>query len=549
MVVVIDRWDRNYLTATFPPNDFILAQIRDVPGREWVQSKRFWKIPVGSSPILLANLENHKIPYQLTDNGQRYLMAYRDTRQQLIDIKLRQPETEVLVDGMEYPLRPYQANGVDFITTGKRVLLADDMGLGKTVQALASVLIWGPRTTLIIVMNSIKYNWLAEIAKHTPELRAIVVEGGKTRRKAIWEAPGFHIKICNYQLLEHDKDIMPMNWDCIIADEATSFKASATKTAQRIKHLSSSYALAMSGTPLENHLMEMHSIMEFVRAGILGSRWDFKNRHITYGFNGTISGYKNVQEFHEKITPWMLRRRKKDVLSELPDKQVQRIDIELTNEEARLYAKWRASIVKTLDGMGQSNFTSQNVLTQMLRLKQVVDHPAILEAGYEGTSSKFEAVKEIVEDTDEKVVIFTQFKDMAHILKRHFNCECIEGAVSPQERLAMIKRFEEGDTQVLVSTDAGAYGLNITAASIVVHYDLTWNPAKQAQREDRLHRMGQKNAVNVYNLVAKGTIDEYILDVLFRKMAAFDLFVEQADDAILARVQRMDIEAMLNLTP
>jgi SNF2 family DNA or RNA helicase len=269
-VVTIDRWDRNYLSVRFEKNDFIISQIKDVPGREWVQRQRLWKIPVGSSPLLLAKLDNANIPYSITEIGRTYLMAYRDTRQTLIDIKLREVEKEVTVHGMEYPLRPYQINGVDFLTTGKRTLLADDMGLGKTVQALASVILWQPKATLIVVMNSLKYNWLSEIQKHTPQLKAIVVEGGKERRKAIWDAPGFHIKICNYQLLTHDADIMPMNWEAIIADEATSFKAAATKTAQRIKTLTSSYAIAMSGTPLENHLMEMHSIMEFVRSGILG---------------------------------------------------------------------------------------------------------------------------------------------------------------------------------------------------------------------------------------------------------------------------------------
>lgn len=547
--VEVDWWNRDYLALRFEKNDYVLGVVRDIPGREFVSSMRHWRIPVGSAAHMLALFNTKKVIYQLTDKAVLFLKTYRDVRQDLIDIKMRKPEGEVLVHGMEFPLRAYQANGADFLSSGRRTLLADDMGLGKTVQALATIIMLKPRTTLIACMNSLKYNWMNEINKHTPGIPAIVVEGSKTRRKAIWESD-YPIKICNYQAFQHDLDIMPMNWDFIIADEATSIKTHSTATARGIKHVRSDLAVAMSGTPMENHLMEMHSILEFVRPGLLGSRWDFKSRYIEYGFNGTISGYKNIQDFHERVTPFMLRRRKRDVLTELPDKVYERIDIDLTPEEERLYAKWRSLVVREIDGLGNvTNLWTQNALTRMLRLKQIVDHPLLLEDKHETGVAKMSALHDIISSTDQKVVVFTQFKQMAHILARKYGAEIIEGDVNPQQRMAIIERFQENDQQVLVSTDAGAYGLTITAASVVVHYDLTWNPAKQAQREDRLHRIGQKNPVTVVNLIAKGTIDEYILDTLFRKMQAFELIVEQADEALMQRITRADIDAMLQLSP
>lgn len=547
--VEVDWWNRDYLALRFDKNEYILAAVRDIPGREFVSSMRHWRVPVGSAAHMLALFNTRKIVYQLTDKAVLFLKTYRDVRQTLIDIKMRQPEGEVQIAGMEYPLRAYQANGVDFLTSGRRVLLADDMGLGKTVQALAQIKLLKPRNTLIICMNSLKYNWMNEIRKHTPSIPAIVVEGSKTRRKAIWDST-YPVKITNYQLLQHDEDIMPHNWDNIIADEATAIKTHGTITSRNIKKLRSTYAVAMSGTPMENHLMEMHSILEFVRPGLLGSRWDFRNRYINYGFNGTIAGYKNVQDFHERVTPFMLRRRKRDVLQELPDKIYERVDIELTQEERRLYAKWRSLVVREIDSIGNvTNLWTQNALTRMLRLKQIVDHPLLLEDKYEASVAKMSALEDIISDTDQKVVIFTQFTQMARILARKYNAEIIQGEVNPQERLNIIERFQNNGQQVLVSTDAGAYGLTITAASVVVHYDLTWNPAKQAQREDRLHRIGQKNPVTVVNLIAKETIDEYILDTLFRKMQAFELIVEQADEALMQRITRADIDNMLQMSP
>lgn len=306
---------------------------------------------------------------------------------------------------------------------------------------------------------------------------------------------------------------------------------------------------------MENNLMEMHSIFEFVRDGLLGSRWEFKMRHIQYGANGTIIQYRNIPEFHERVVPFMIRRRKKDVLTELPDKTYQKLTVALTDNEKQLYRKWRASVVRAVDALSGSSVAlhNQNVLTQMLRLKQVVDHPSLVEEDYDeninGKVSKLEALKELVEGTDQKIVIFTQFTGMARILGKLFNAEIIMGPVPPKERMAIIERFTNDKKQVLVSTDAGAYGLTITVASIVVHYDLTWNPAKQSQREDRLHRMGQKNSVTVVNIIAENTIDDYILEVLYRKLQAFELIVEQADDQIARRITTMDIDAMLGISP
>lgn len=549
----IDRWDRDYLCVSYKFDQSINDVIKSIPGREWIHSMKHWRIPVGSSNLLLTSLVAHQIPINLTDMATVYLQTYKDIKTSLLE-KKSGPKTgwimdEVKIDGMEYYLRPYQAVGVDHSTLGKRTLNADDMGLGKTVEAIASILLWQPRTTLVVCLNSLKYNWLRELKKHAPHLKVLIVEGSKATRQAMWEAEGYEIKICNYHLLRIDEDIMPLNWDCIVADEATAFKNYSSLTARKIKRLHSHYAIAATGTPMENNIMELWSIFDWVRPGLLGPNWDFQQRHVVRGFGGVIQGYKDVGDIHERIAPFMIRRKKKDVLKDLPPKLFDPKYIQITTQERKLYRKWNQAIVEEIDALGTiTPIATQNVLTKMLRLKQIVDHPLILEAFYDGKVSKLDALKDIVSETDDKVVVFTQFETMANILAREFDTETIKGAVSPEERLRIIDRFTDNDKQVLVSTDAGAYGLTITAASIVVHYDLTWNPAKQAQREDRLHRYGQTEPVTVIELIAEDTLDEYIKDVLFRKLQAFEDIIESVDDSVVAqRITTFDVQQMLRI--
>lgn len=554
LTVTLERDVGSYIRIFSPKYSELLRRtVADIPGREWNNSKSYWRIPMGSLPILLEAFRKSGIDFEYDEDTKQFIIDDLRLKDKLLELK-KQEMPATTIEGMQYPLRPYQTVGVEFVKLGKRVLLADQMGLGKTVMAIATILEMKPERTLIICMNSLKHNWLNEFRIHAPQLEVRVVEGNPTQRKEIYNSTT-PIIIMNYDLLARDADIMPNVWSYIIADEISVIKNHRAERTKAMKRLKANAILGMSGTPMENQLMDLHSVMEFIRPGLFGSQWDFRTRHIVTGFNGTINSYKNVPEIHEKLSPYALRRLKDDVLKELPPKTQQVLTVELSKEEKELYKKWSKTIIEEVDHMGaRTNMWTQNVLTRMLRLKQITDHPALLEENYKGQASKLQALDEIISSTDEKVVVFTQFSSMAHILMKKYNAECIEGAVSAKDRMAMIKRFTENDDRVLISTDAGAYGLTITAASVIVHYDLPWNPAKLAQREDRLHRISQKRAVTVYQIIAEKTIDEYIVEVLFRKLQAFDLIVEQMDNDESLMVARqmitpMDIDNMLRIQP
>jgi SNF2 family DNA or RNA helicase len=534
-------------------SELLRRVVADIPGREWVNSKSYWRVPIGSLEVLINSFRTSGIDFEYDDETKDFILEELKMKERLLEIKKSVVDKEVEVEGMTYSLYPYQGVGLDFITTGKRVLLADDMGLGKSVMAIASIIKMKPKRTLVICMNSLKHNWLNEFKKHAPHLKVAVVEGSKARRGGIYNDKKIPILIMNYDLLALDQDIMPDVWDYIIADEVSVIKNHSAKRTRAIKKLKANKVLGMSGTPMENQLMDLHSVMEFIRPGLFGSMWDFRVRHIETGFNGTIAGYKDILGVHKLLAPFAIRRKKENVLKDLPPKTKISIPVELSKEEKELYKKWNKSIVEEINAMGdRTNVWTQNVLTRMLRLKQIVDHPRILEPDYKGPVSKLQTIDDIINSTDEKVVVFTQFADMAHILAMKYGAEVIEGAVDAKERMEIIKRFTDDDSQVLVSTEAGAYGLTITAASIIIHYDLPWNPARMHQREDRLHRISQKKPVTVYEIVAEQTIDEYIVQTLFKKLEAFDLVVEQMDnDEAFVRqsISQQDVNAMLRIVP
>ncbi|KKK94999.1 hypothetical protein LCGC14_2677210, partial [marine sediment metagenome] len=372
----------------------------------------------------------------------------------------------------------HQRVGIEFaiasLKAGKGALIADDMGLGKSFQAL-SVIALNPslKSVLILCPASLKYNWAAEVEKHYPSLSYVVIDGNAATRQQLWRRPS-RLKIANYELLLHDVEPRVFEWDLVVGDECTRLKSWKAQTSKRAKKLRRRYSLGLSGAPIQNRLEEFHSIMDFVIPGLLGPGWQFVRDYCIKNYWGTVVGYQNLERFKAKVAPHFIRRLKKAVLPELPDKVYTDCNLELSSEEWRLYDAVRDQILTLI--RSNDKLQVSNILTMMLRLKQIVDDSRLV--GESIASSKMGALKEILEVAQEhKIVVFTQFAKLAIRLGVEYKTLVIHGGVASKDRVSIVERFNNDDgPRVLISTDAGAYGLNMTAADIIIHIEQPWNP-------------------------------------------------------------------------
>lgn len=475
---------------------------------------------------------------------------------------------------------PFQYAGIRFVYNSlKRVagaLLADDMGLGKTFQALSVVGLRqqrdGKGSSLVLCPASLKYVWEAEVQKHYPYLRTVVIDGSAKKRQEQWNTPA-DLFIANYDLLvvrhqsaciEWRKDpandgkkcvcpsdwkardiaLKVRDWDVAIFDEITFLKNYRAERTKRAKKLRRKVAIGLSGIPIENKLEDLHSVMDVIIPGLLGPGWLFMDQHAIRDRWGSVKGYKGISLVREKVGPYYIRRRKADVIKELPPKVYTDYSIELTAREWSVYDAIRHQIVSEI--RDNEKLQVFNILTMILRLKQAADDIRLLGEPIRGVGSKIKAVEELVEASEgHAVVFFTQFSEMADLLVDQLDCPIIKGVVPAVERQRLIERFQDNG-HLLVSTDAGAYGLTLTRADIIVHIDQPWNPAKLRQREDRLHRIGQESSVQVVTLMANRTVDHYVRRILEAKLKLIgQVLDEDMDEIMQQRLTREDLMEML----
>lgn len=563
----------NELRVRFPYDARLVDLIRTVPGRRYDPDTKTWRIPSQTLRALQTEAARWGITIQL-DNA--VLQAQEVGQRNKDELRALKDVEDVALDlPTETKVRNYQRVGIRFMWRALRgfkgVLLADDPGLGKTLQALSIVAMNANlQKVLVLCPASIKYVWEGEIQKHYPQLSYVVIDGLPERRAELWGSDA-RIKIANYELLNqrHERDCLRSNsekrkadpkapctcgkvlrpdaalrtteWDLVIADECTRLKSYKAQTPRIAKELERRYSIGLSGTPIENHLEELHSIMDFAVPGLLGPGWLFVQQHCVYR-NGIHVGYKAVDVVREKIAPHYIRRRKADVLQELPPKVYNDVLLELSPAEWRIYTAIREQIV-TMVGENPK-LSVGNILTEMLRLKQCVNDVRLL--GEDGIpSSKVSALWDTLEASEgHSLVVFTQFAEWAQILQKEFGGFLLYGAVSTDKRRDMIEAFQAGKETLLFSTEAGAYGITLTAADIVIHLDQPWNPARLIQREDRLHRIGQKSSVNVVNFIARRTIDEYVRKILHRKAALAKLvFQDEVEEAM--QITKADLLSLL----
>lgn len=449
-------------------------------------------------------------------------------------------------------LRSYQIEGVGWLERLRSMhlsgVLADDMGLGKTLQAIAAVTQFKKEhkkaISIIVCPTSLVYNWKEEFHKFNPDLRTLAVDGTPNQRKKLLnDIKDFDIIITSYSLLQKDIDFykeVPFGY-CIL-DEAQAIKNRGTRNAKSVKILQAVHRLILTGTPIENSLEELWSLFDFLMPGLLSSYDRFLEKYIR---NPNTTTGNNLEVLKRKISPFILRRMKKDVLNELPDVSEIVYRCHLSEVQQDLYQSYAKSAREELSHLVKKEGFEKvqiHVLATLTRLKQICCHPAIFakEKPEFGDSSKYDMLMELLQSLIEgghKTVIFSQYTRMLSIMrqdleKRGIRFEYLDG--SSKNRLSIVKKFNEDEniSVFLVSLKAGGTGLNLVGADTVIHYDMWWNPAVENQATDRVHRIGQKNSVSSYKLVTSNTIEEKILELQNRKKGLVKKVISSDEEAI-----------------
>ena len=448
------------------------------------------------------------------------------------------PEVAV-PDGLQATLRPYQLQGLSWLqflrSNALGGVLADDMGLGKTLQTLAHVLTEKNAgrldlPALIIAPVSLMGNWRKEAERFTPTLRTLVLHGAD-RHTAASNMAGHDVVIAPYSLLQRDRERwQAQSWHIVVLDEAQNIKNANSHAAQVVSELSTRHKLCLSGTPMENHLGELWSLFHFLMPGFLGSQARFKQLFRTP--IEKLGSSEQLAQLRQRVTPFMLRRHKSDVATDLPDKQEMISSVELVGKQADLYETIRLTTEKAVrDALANKGLAKSQIqiLDALLKLRQVCCDPRLVPlpaAQKIKQSAKLELLMELLPELlaeGRKVLLFSQFTSMLTLIeeeleKRKLSWVKLTG--QSQKRDAIIEQFTSGAVPLfLISLKAGGVGLNLTQADTVIHYDPWWNPAVETQATDRAHRIGQTKQVMVYKLVAQGTIEERILALQERKAA------------------------------
>ncbi len=430
-------------------------------------------------------------------------------------------------------MRPYQKDGFDFLCHLVQIrlggILADDMGLGKTLQTLAW-LAWlkdrhrkDPKPSLVICPASVLHNWRREAERFTPGLKVLVLESGAARHNLRKQIPQHDIIVTNYALLRRDlEELQKFNFRAVILDEAQFIKNPGAQVTQSVKQLKSEARLALTGTPLENRLLDLWSIVDFIQPGYLGSQEQFLETYEPKGENAESEQRIARKRLSAKLRPLLLRRLKKHVAKDLPDRIEQRRDCPLGDEQRKLYlAELRRSRDQIMQAVATQglNKSKMHVLAALTRLRQVCCHPQLV--GNDSPSGKTETLFELLEpllEEGQKVLVFSQFVQMLQLLEkecgqRQINTHILTGQTKDRQQVVAAFQNDSNPGVFLLSLRAAGTGLNLTTASYVVLYDPWWNPAVEAQAIDRSHRIGQTQTVNAYRLIAPGTVEEKIWEL------------------------------------
>ncbi|MGB8453831.1 MAG: DEAD/DEAH box helicase [Anaerocolumna sp.] len=480
---------------------------------------------------------------------------------QLVEKILNPSTTEYeLPDGIQADLRGYQVTGYKWLRTladnNLGGILADDMGLGKTLQTIVFIAAIKEKQDsarfLIVCPSSLIYNWQDELENFAPHLTSNVVTGTpKERQELIEEDSKVDILITSYPLMRRDITLyQKYRFHSVFIDEAQYIKNADSLNAKSVKLLDSDHRYALTGTPIENSLSELWSIFDFIMPDYLFSHTKFVNQYekpIMRSEEGVL------EDLNRRILPFILRRMKKDVLQELPDKVETKMLTDMVEEQKKVYLSYVENAKTELDNEIKENGLEKSklkILAVLTRLRQICCHPATFIENYTGGSGKLELLMEIITDAianDHRILVFSQFTSMLSIIEKELKKQNIqnfylEGSTKLQDRNEYVKRFNQGEGKVfLISLKAGGTGLNLIGADTVIHFDPWWNPAVEEQATDRAYRIGQVNSVHVIKLITKGTIEEKIYKLQIKKKNLSDSVI-QSQEVFINSMTKEELE-------
>ncbi len=490
----------------------------------------------------------------LFDNFIKNFYEYKDSNLSLEDTSI---------------LRDYQLTGVKWLynlaKTGFGGILADEMGLGKTIQVIyyiKQMLKDSPTSKfLIVVPTSLAYNWEHEFDSFASQIKKAICIGSKEKRKHILkDLNKINVIITTYGLLREDEEIYEnLNFNTMIIDEAQNIKNNHAGITKVVKSIKAETKFALTGTPLENSILELWSIFDFIMPGYLANLTKFQSKYKIKDFDEDSEIL--IKGLSKQINPFILRRKKSDVVKELPEKLINDIYIDLKDEQKKLYVAELNRVKEEMDkiikeeGMNKARFLILQLLT---KLRQICIDPSIVYDNYTDGSNKIEQLENIVSEytkNNHKVLIFSSFKTALNIVKEKLNNSkiktyMIDGSVPAKTRIEMVDNFNENDDikVFLIMLKSGGTGLNLASADVVIHLDLWWNPQAENQATDRAHRIGQTNTVEVIHLITKGTIEEKILELQNKKRILSDKLIdgEIRDKNIISELTKEDIEKLLS---
>jgi SNF2 family DNA or RNA helicase len=473
-----------------------------------------------------------------------------EIQQQMLGLKAVSAEAD-LTD-IKASLRTYQIEGAHWLNRLQQMhlngILADDMGLGKTLQAIVTLSEYkrkNPKSlSLVVCPTSLVHNWKEECTKFNPKLKILAIDGTPVqRKKLLTSVSDFDIVVTSYTLLQKDIEIykeIPFGY--VILDEAQHIKNRSTRNAKSVKMLQAAHRLILTGTPIENSLDELWSLFDFLMPGLLSTYERFSEKYVR---SGSYGDHTKMEALRHKVTPFILRRMKKDVLSELPPVSEIVYHCNLSDLQKELYRSYADSARKELSQLVKKEGFEKvqiQVLATLTRLKQICCHPAIFakEVPEIGDSAKYDMLFELLRTlitTNHKTVIFSQYTRMLNIMRTDFQKLGIKFCYldgSSKNRMSIVKQFNEDESILvfLVSLKAGGTGLNLVGADTVIHYDMWWNPAVENQATDRVHRIGQKKSVSSYKLVTLGSVEEKIVDLQNRKKGLVKQLISSDEEAL-----------------
>ena len=496
------------------------------------------------------------------DDAFEFVLGHRETLDRqaqldgLFDKGLKSPIFDKLLNVKLYE---YQKKGVEFAARAGRCLIADEMGLGKTVQALAAAELYeqkfGISKTLIVCPTSLKYQWKTEIERFTKK-KAHVVEGTKISRRKQYEETTEPYIIVGYHTVKNDlQELNDLDFDLLILDEAQRIKNWATQISSAIKKLRTNYAFVLTGTPLENKLEELYSIMQVIDQYRLPPLYLFLEKYqIKDPESGRVVGFKNLKNISETLSDVLLRRTKSKVLTQLPKRMDKTLLVPMTEDQKIIHDEYKDMVARLVAKWQRQRFLNEKdrkrLMMAMSKMRMVCDSTYVIDqvTRYDTKITELMAILEefFTNDDKAKVVIFSQWKRMLDIVReemesREVSYQYLHGGVPSRKRGDLLKNFsEDPDCHVFLSTDAGGVGLNLQAASLVINLDIPWNPAVLEQRIARAWRMGQENTVQVINLVSAGTIEHRMLGILKFKASMAKGVLDDGQDVIFMEKSRFN---------